>query len=58
MRSLAAFALAFAVLWTGLGSYGLVEPSDARYAEISFEMWQSEDWLFPSLLIDNLSTVG
>jgi 4-amino-4-deoxy-L-arabinose transferase-like glycosyltransferase len=45
-----AFALAGVVFWAGLGSYGLVEPSDARYAEIAREMWVSGDWLFPRLL--------
>ncbi len=49
-RDLAAFGLVAAVLWTGLGSYGLVEPSDARYAETAREMWSSANWLFPKLL--------
>ena len=49
-RDLAAFGLAAAVLWTGLGSYGLVEPSDARYAETAREMWTSANWAFPKLL--------
>ena len=45
----AAFALAAATAWIGLGSYGLVEPSDARYAEIAREMFESGDYLFPRL---------
>ncbi len=49
-RDLAAWILAAAVLWIGLGSYGLVEPSDARYAEAAREMWASADWAFPKLL--------
>lgn len=49
-RDVLAFALAATVFWAGLGSYGLVEPSDARYAEIAREMWVSGDWLFPRLL--------
>jgi 4-amino-4-deoxy-L-arabinose transferase len=39
-----------AFFFTGLGSVGLVEPSDARYAEIAHEMWESGDFLFPRLL--------
>lgn len=46
----AAFGLVLAAFWVGLGSYGLVEPSDARYAEIAREMWTSGDWAFPRLL--------
>ncbi len=49
-RDLAAFGLAAAVLWIGLGSYGLVEPSDARYAETAREMWTSANWAFPTFL--------
>ncbi len=49
-RDWAALALAGAVFWVGLGSYGLVEPSDARYAEIAREMWLSGDWMSPRLL--------
>jgi len=43
---LAASAL---VLFFRLGSYGLVETSDARYAEIASEMYLSGDWLTPHL---------
>ncbi len=49
-RDAAAFALAAIAFWTGLGSYGLVETSDARYAEIAREMVVSGDWLLPRLL--------
>ena len=45
-----AFALAAVVFLAGLGSYGLVERSDARYAEIAREMWSSGDYLVPTLL--------
>jgi len=33
-----------------VGSYGVIETSDARYAEISREMFESEDFLHPTLL--------
>jgi 4-amino-4-deoxy-L-arabinose transferase len=46
----AAFALAAAIFLVGLGSYGLVEQSDARYAEIAREMHASGDYLVPTLL--------
>jgi len=46
----AAFLLAAAVFLAGLGSYGLVEQSDARYAEIAREMRISGDYLAPTLL--------
>jgi 4-amino-4-deoxy-L-arabinose transferase len=49
-RDAAAFGIAAATFWIGLGSYGLVEPSDARYGEIAREMWASGDYLFPNLL--------
>tara|TARA_R110000868_G_scaffold345938_1_gene606995 strand:+ start:1266 stop:2918 length:1653 start_codon:yes stop_codon:yes gene_type:complete len=39
-----------AVLLAGLGSYGLAETSEARYAEISKEMLNSKDYLNPKLL--------
>jgi 4-amino-4-deoxy-L-arabinose transferase len=45
----AALVFAAAVLWMGLGSYGLVEPSDARYGEVAREMFVSGDYLFPRL---------
>ena len=32
------------------GSYGVVETSDARYAEIAREMYRSGDWIHPQLL--------
>ena len=46
---LAALLFAAAVFWTGLGSYGLVEPSDARYGEVAREMFVSGDYLLPRL---------
>ena len=42
--------LAFFCLIIGLGSYGLAESSEARYAEISREMFLSGDYLNPQLL--------
>ena len=45
-----AFSLAAVVFLAGLGSYGLVEQSDARYAEIAREMWSSGDYVVPTLL--------
>jgi len=42
--------LAFLTLLIGLGSYGLAESSEARYAEISREMFLSGDFLNPQLL--------
>ena len=39
-----------AILLAGLGSYGLAETSEARYAEISKEMLNSKDYLNPKLL--------
>ena len=41
---------AFIILNIGLGSWGLSESSEARYAEISREMLLSEDYVNPSLL--------
>ncbi|MGV8813580.1 MAG: ArnT family glycosyltransferase [Gelidibacter sp.] len=41
---------AFGVLILGLGNYGLAETSEARYAEISREMFVSGDYLNPKLL--------
>ena len=38
------------VLIVGLGNYGLAETSEARYAEISREMFLSGDYLNPKLL--------
>lgn len=42
--------IAFVVLIIGLGSYGLTETSEARYAEISREMFIYGDYLNPELL--------
>jgi 4-amino-4-deoxy-L-arabinose transferase len=41
---------AFTALILGLGSYGLAETSEARYAEISREMFVYGDYLNPELL--------
>ena len=41
--------LAFVMLITA-NSWGVVEPSEARYAEISREMITTHDWLHPTLL--------
>lgn len=40
----------FLLLLYNLGGWGVVETSEARYAEISREMWQSGQWLHPRLL--------
>jgi 4-amino-4-deoxy-L-arabinose transferase-like glycosyltransferase len=45
----ALLALSAFVLFFRLGSYGLVETSDARYAEISSQMVRSGDYLTPRL---------
>ena len=42
--------LIFVVFNIGLGSYGLAETSEARYAEISREMVTSGDYFHPTLL--------
>jgi len=43
------FVLGFA-LFINVGSYGVVETSDARYAEIAREMFISADYIHPNLL--------
>ncbi|HUH45686.1 MAG TPA: glycosyltransferase family 39 protein [Arenibacter sp.] len=40
----------FLILIAGLGSYGLAETSEARYAEISREMLLNSDYMNPELL--------
>ena len=42
--------LAAITLLATVGSYGVIETSDARYAEIAREMFRSNDWLNPNLL--------
>ncbi len=42
--------LAFVILLSGLGSWGLTESSEARYAEIGREMYRSADYLHPTNL--------
>tara|TARA_R110002050_G_scaffold300803_1_gene472971 strand:- start:12840 stop:13265 length:426 start_codon:yes stop_codon:yes gene_type:complete len=43
--SICAFAL-----FLNVGSYGVIETSDARYAEISREMFESGEFIHPTLL--------
>lgn len=43
-------AVAFVALIIGLGSWGLTESSEARYAEIGREMYRSADYLHPTNL--------
>ncbi len=43
-------ALAILILLSGLGSWGLTESSEARYAEIGREMYRSGDYLHPTNL--------
>ncbi len=38
------------LLLVSAGSYGVIESSDARYAEIAREMYHSQEWLHPNLL--------
>lgn len=40
----------FLLLIYNLGGWGVIETSEARYAEISREMWQTGSWLHPRLL--------
>ena len=40
--------LAFILLISGLGSWGLTESSEGRYAEIGREMYRSGDYLHPT----------
>ncbi len=42
--------IAALLLLSTAGSYGVIETSDARYAEIGREMFISGDWLHPNLL--------
>jgi 4-amino-4-deoxy-L-arabinose transferase len=42
--------LAFFILLIGLGSWGLTESSEARYAEIGHEVYTSGDYLHPTQL--------
>jgi len=43
-------SLAALILLSMAGTYGVIETSDARYAEIGREMFVSGDWLHPNLL--------
>lgn len=42
--------IASILLLATAGTYGVIESSDARYAEIAREMFRSQDWLHPNLL--------
>ncbi|MDN5353627.1 MAG: hypothetical protein PWQ09_383 [Candidatus Cloacimonadota bacterium] len=42
--------IAAVALYINVGSYGVIETSDARYAEISREMYASGDYLHPNFL--------
>ncbi len=50
LRLIKILSLLFIVFNIGLGSFGLAESSEARYAEISKEMVNSGDFLHPTLL--------
>ena len=43
-------ALSALILFLNVGGYGVVETSDARYAEIAREMLRNGDWLHPDFL--------
>lgn len=43
-------AVAAVALYVNLGGWGVTEASEARFAEISYEMYQSGDYLHPRLL--------
>ena len=42
--------IAALILLSTVGTFGVIESSDARYAEIAREMFSSGDWLHPNLL--------
>ncbi|MBT8393905.1 MAG: glycosyltransferase family 39 protein [Bacteroidia bacterium] len=46
----AIICISFVLLTLNLGKWGLMETSEARYAEISKEMVENEDYLHPKLL--------
>ncbi|CAD7770274.1 hypothetical protein BLFGPEAP_00333 [Candidatus Methanoperedenaceae archaeon GB50] len=43
------FTIACYFLFFHLGSYGLLETTDARYAEIAWEMVKTHDFIIPHL---------
>ncbi|MDR1581612.1 MAG: glycosyltransferase family 39 protein [Synergistaceae bacterium] len=48
-KTLALSALILCVYFFGMGSYGLIDPDEGRYAEISREMLETGDYITPRL---------